>query len=359
MAWQLLNRAYTIGTIDVAQDITPGAAVTGFRDFTLLSSSNTTYIVGVQGSKWAYMKVSKVGSVLRPSTYIDGSNGIGATVTFDAGTITVFSDLGATKAVYEDGDGNAQNAESVLRTFSPETLAALKTTPLPSSGKTVVYLRNVATNDGKSAFYVWDPDETATGDDFSYVVSSLSATGRWVRQRVAGVIGRSYATLALLKAVGSEEFVQGELIELRGRSAEGDLPAGPVVGTWQASSTNTDALDKTFVRLDDTSGSNPGRVQFPYNINAKSPIAAIAISDGDATPDLSTGQVFKTANTAPTTITNFDGCIDGDEREVHFEDANTTIQHGANIKCKFATDIAGEQYDTAKFRLYSSVWRQL
>ena len=268
MAWQLLNRAYTIGTIDVAQDITPGTAVTGFRDFTLISSSNTTYVVGVQGAKWAYMKVSKVGAILRPSTYIDGSNGIAASVTFDAGAITVFSDLGGSKAVYEDGDGNAQNAASVLRTFSPVDLAALKTTPITASPlKTVALLRGIVADDGKSALYVWDPDDNTTGDDFNYVVSTLSGTGRWVRQRLSNVISRSFATLAGLKAIDSSEWAPGELIELRGITAEGDTRAR-VVGTWQASSTNTDALDKTFVRPDDITGGNPGRFQFPYDINA-------------------------------------------------------------------------------------------
>lgn len=84
-----------------------------------------------------------------------------------------------------------------------------------------------------------------------------------------------------------------------------------------------------------------------------------AISDGDITPDLSGAFAFKTANTGSTTITNFDGCTDGAVREIHFEDANTIIEHNSNIKCKFGVNIAGQQYDTAVFRLVGSVWRQL
>lgn len=344
MAWQLLNRVYTIGTIDGDQDITPGAAVTGFRDFTLLSGGNTTYVVGVQGSKWAFMIVSKVGAILRPSTYIDGSNGLGSTVTFDAGTITVFSDLGGSKLVYEDGSGVAQNAESVLRTFSPETLVALKTNPIPSSGKTVVYLRGILADDQKGAFYVWDPSETATGDDFNYVVSSLSATGRWVRQKpilevasvsvdgdayansvysVSDELRRKRASGIVKKVAEGENFHQGEFITFaqwraiastqwkandtfvfRGMTAENDLGGARLTFKWDASSTNTDALGVTHLRPDDISGSNAGRAVLVE------PAAMPKFSDSDATPSMATARFHRCADTAPAAITALDDMVD-------------------------------------------------
>lgn len=310
MAWDLLNRAYTIGTIDGAQDITPGTAQTGFRDFSTMPNSDTTRIVAVQGASWSYMTVLKVGTVLRPQTYHDGSSGEGNSVTFSAGTISVFSDIGWQHLVYNDHNGVAQNAEGVLKSFSPETLVDLKTTtPLPATGKTICFLRGILAGDKKGAIYVWESAEATAGDDFNYVVSALSATGRWVRQTtilqlpvlsadsdsysggtykvgseirhknasgivkkmplVESYVSASYATLAALKAVASTQWASGDLVELRGVTAEGDVRLRPV-GTWQPSNTNTTDLDKTHVRPDDISGGAQGRFVFPFDINATS-----------------------------------------------------------------------------------------
>lgn len=82
-----------------------------------------------------------------------------------------------------------------------------------------------------------------------------------------------------------------------------------------------------------------------------------ALSDGDVTPDVSGGHHFKTANTSPTTITNFDGSENGKVFELHFEDDNTTIEHGSNIKLPFGVDFVGKQYDMLQCRLVGSVWR--
>ena len=142
MAWQLLNRRYTIGTVDGSGDITPGAAQTGFLDFTALTAGNDTYVVAVQGANWSYMTVRKVGAILRPQTTHDSSSG--SSITFDTGLpISVFSDLGKEHAVYVDANGDVQNADALYLTFAPEDLTALKTTPLPSSGKSVRYLRGI------------------------------------------------------------------------------------------------------------------------------------------------------------------------------------------------------------------------
>lgn len=328
MTWDIGNRRFTIGSIDLAQDITPGVNQTSFSDFSAMPNSAFTRIVVTQGALWSYMLVQKVGAILRPVTYHDGSNGVGNVVSFSAGVVSVFSDLGWQHLVYINDANVAQNADAVIRSFSPETLTELKTvSPIPLSGKSVAFLRNIIAGDKKSAFYVWEPAEATAGDDFNYVVSALSATGRWVRQRqilelpqlsadgdaqastiyrlstglrskdggnVARTIAEvenvarqgTYATLALLKATASARWRQGDLIELRGIDAEGDIE--PIVGTWQASSTNTDSLDRTFVRLDDTSGVNPGRFQFPQSIRRNIPNVATAteltIASGAVTP---------------------------------------------------------------------------
>lgn len=370
MAWQLLNRRYTIGTVDGSGDITPGAAQTGFLDFTALTAGNDTYVVAVQGANWSYMTVRKVGAILRPQTTHDSSSG--SSITFDTGLpISVFSDLGKEHAVYVDANGDVQNADALYLTFAPEDLTALKTTPLPSSGKSVRYLRGIVAGDGKSAFYVWEPSETATGDDFNYVVSSLSATGRWVRQKPiteiaqvsadsdaynsslyavsndlrfknsAGVVKKvpkveshyqaTFATYAAFKAAASSKWTNGDLIEIRGITNEGDIDA-PLTGTWDASNTNTTNLDFQYLRPDDISGSNPGRLSFPV------PVRGVKFADSDATPSVKASTVFICADTVPAAYTTFDDMRDGEKRIVFpgaqdatFTDSSTFNMGGADF----------------------------
>lgn len=370
MAEDMLNFAYTIGTIDVAQDISPGVAQTGFRDYSTMSSGDVTRVVAVQGAKRAYMVVSKVGAILRPSTYIDGTNGEGATVNFDAGTITVFTDLGWQHIVYNDTTGAAQNAEGVLRTFSPDTLADLKTTPIPAAGKSVAILRNILADDKKSAIYEWDPDETAAGDDFYYVVSTLSATGRWVRLNsilevaalandAAAYDGSLYAvnddlrhknsTSVVKKVPLVENYHQGEYITFaewqavsttpimpwsdgdtfvfRGITEENDLGGEKPTFIWDASSTNTDALGVTHLSPDDISGSNPGRAILTE------PSAMSKFTNADATPSLAGGRFHRCADTVPAAITALDDMVDLQPHWIFPGAQDQVFTNGASLKC--------------------------
>jgi len=58
-----------------------------------------------------------------------------------------------------------------------------------------------------------------------------------------------------------------------------------------------------------------------------------------ATPDVSNGNVFKTNNGAPTTITNFLNGVDSQVITVNCGEANTTIQNNVNIVTSVAADI--------------------
>jgi hypothetical protein len=59
----------------------------------------------------------------------------------------------------------------------------------------------------------------------------------------------------------------------------------------------------------------------------------IAFTDGDATPDVGGGNVFKTANTGATTITMFDGGTNGQIIWVIIGDVNTTLDFtGTNLE---------------------------
>src|SRR5438445_5678043 len=58
-----------------------------------------------------------------------------------------------------------------------------------------------------------------------------------------------------------------------------------------------------------------------------------------ATPDVSNGNVFKTNNRAPTTITSFLNGVDSQVITINCGEANTTIQNNANIVTASAADI--------------------
>jgi hypothetical protein len=56
-------------------------------------------------------------------------------------------------------------------------------------------------------------------------------------------------------------------------------------------------------------------------------------SNGDTTPGVSAGNIFKTTNTGATTITRFDYGVEGQEIKVIFGDGNTTVDFtGTNLK---------------------------
>ncbi|MFC1712128.1 glycosyl hydrolase family 28-related protein [Candidatus Poribacteria bacterium] len=67
--------------------------------------------------------------------------------------------------------------------------------------------------------------------------------------------------------------------------------------------------------------------------------SVITLSDGDATPSVAGGNVFKTANTGATTITMFDDGMAGQKITVIIGDANTTMDFtGTNLKGNSGAD---------------------
>lgn len=88
---------------------------------------------------------------------------------------------------------------------------------------------------------------------------------------------------------------------------------------------------------------------------------AYAFADGDATPDVTIGNQFQTANTAPTTITMFDGTqYDGREITVRL-DSNTSITHdNTKIRLRGGSNITGVDANFfIHFRNLSGIWYEL
>ena len=83
-------------------------------------------------------------------------------------------------------------------------------------------------------------------------------------------------------------------------------------------------------------------------------------ADGDATPDISGGSRFKTANTGATVITDFDNPdANGQTIIVLFTDGNTTIQdlsNGSNVRLEGSVDFDSAAYDMMEFEYDGADW---
>lgn len=83
------------------------------------------------------------------------------------------------------------------------------------------------------------------------------------------------------------------------------------------------------------------------------------LTANSATPNVADGRHLTTNNTAATTITNFAGAVDGQEIEVVFLDANTTLDFSAsNLKGNGGVDRAMQVGDAirAVYRAAASAW---
>lgn len=89
------------------------------------------------------------------------------------------------------------------------------------------------------------------------------------------------------------------------------------------------------------------------------PINIIIFTDGATTPSVKQSNTFKTANTAPTTITNFTQGVDGQQITVVMRDANTTIANGGSINTRSGADIVPAVNRSYSFVREGGVWVQL
>jgi hypothetical protein len=87
------------------------------------------------------------------------------------------------------------------------------------------------------------------------------------------------------------------------------------------------------------------------------PGTVTAFANGDTTPSVVNGNVFKTANTATTVITDFDGYVEGQEITVLINDDYTEIDFSSaalqgNVKQKWRPTTG----DVLKATVVSDVW---
>lgn len=317
-----------------------------------LSVNDTTIYVIVDGSQFeigygTYSSATPNNGTLTRDTVIRSSSGT-SKISLSGSNFNVFHDTPNEAVLVVGPDGSVTNVSAVAGAVIPKDIVTLKALEEPLDN-TVVWLGyGVTEGDGLGGKFRWDDGSTATADDINIVqLDAIGAgPGRWIRERdfvwpaeVASdtnpvdTIARrsdthnlvsnrtdtgyktipevqtvarvaSYDTLAALKAVASANWKQGDVIELRGWLADGDL-FNPIIAIWQASSTNTDALDVTFIRPTDITGSNPGRFQIA------APPRSQKLTDSDATPSFKDGVFFEGPDVAPAAITAFDDFRDG------------------------------------------------
>jgi hypothetical protein len=84
----------------------------------------------------------------------------------------------------------------------------------------------------------------------------------------------------------------------------------------------------------------------------------ITIAAGTTTPSVADGNLFKTANTSPTSITNFLDAREGQEIKIIAGDANTTINNNSSIRTTTAAHKALTQDVIYRFIRDGILWRE-
>lgn len=82
-------------------------------------------------------------------------------------------------------------------------------------------------------------------------------------------------------------------------------------------------------------------------------------TDGDTTPSVGDGNIFITANTAPTSITYLDDMVSGQTLRIWVDDANTTFVNGAVFLMKGGVDYTAVPNDVLTFIKKSNIIKEV
>ena len=155
--------------------------------------------------------------------------------------------------------------------------------------------------------------------------------------------GGQYASCVALKVeTGARYITVDGLNVLSPWGSEGNARANIVVQT------GTRSVD---IRARDETGST--EINKLVRVTSDPPTFAAQ----SATPSVSEGNVFKTANTSATTITNLLDGYSGQEITLIFGDSLTTVQSNSNIK--LSASFTSTPNDTLKLVFDGTLWREL
>lgn len=82
----------------------------------------------------------------------------------------------------------------------------------------------------------------------------------------------------------------------------------------------------------------------------------VTFADGDTTPSVANGNVFKTSNSSATTVTGFDDGSAGQVITVIFMDNNTTLDHSATLRLEGSVDWSPPAYSVINLVYDGSGW---
>ena len=173
MALVVYDRIQQTGTANTTVSFTLSATTTGYQSFAVVGNGNTTYYSANDGTNWevGLGTYSTTGPTLTRTTILSSSNS-GAAVIF-TGTVTVFCDYPAGKAVIQDSLGTATVPQIATNSYTSTTpVLSFNASNSPfASGASVSssYLQTVLQNKsgtaGASTNYVLSND---LGTDSTY-----------------------------------------------------------------------------------------------------------------------------------------------------------------------------------------------
>jgi len=139
MALQLADRVQVTSTSYTTSSFTLGTTVTGFQAFTVLTSGNTTYYTATDSTgNWEVGYGTYTTGALARTTILASSNS-GSVVTF-SGTVNVWVDYPAEKAVIQDANGNVN-----ILTYVSNATTTIGTLNVGTSGYSVSTTGQLAT----------------------------------------------------------------------------------------------------------------------------------------------------------------------------------------------------------------------
>jgi len=162
MALVVYDRIQQTGTANTTVSFTLSATTTGYQSFAVVGNGNTTYYSANDGTNWevGLGTYSTTGPTLTRTTILSSSNS-GSAVTF-TGTVTVFCDYPAGKAVIQDSNGN------VAVTYNTSGSGSIGSLNVGGSLNSVSDTGIIASFVGTSSTYVFTALQNKTTSATSY-----------------------------------------------------------------------------------------------------------------------------------------------------------------------------------------------